>query len=135
MRNARTVSEREIAIALVLELAESGLPRFSLFGYYNDDADFLSSLADRIGVVDDKAFKNKLVRVVRTLVIHGVLYGQMQGTYKEYVEEPTKQMNYRFTRPGKADLLTRGKSDHTGTPEWEASYLLRRAYPEPDHGA
>ena len=29
-------------------------------------------------------------------------------------------------------LLTRGKTEHTGSHEWEASFLLRRAYPRPD---
>jgi hypothetical protein len=33
-RKARQITEREIGIALVLELAESGLPSFSLLGFY-----------------------------------------------------------------------------------------------------
>lgn len=132
MRHARAIPEREIAIALVLEFAESGLPAFSLLGFYDDDADFILGLAKRLSVVDDKAFKNKVTRVVRKLVRYGVLYGVMSGTQKEYIGEPAKQMDYRFTKPGKANLLTRGKSDYTGTPEWEAAFLLRHAYPEPD---
>lgn len=131
-KRARDISERDIAIALVLEFAESGLHSFSLLGFYDDDADFLIDLAKRLNVAEDKAFHAKLKRVVRKLVSYGVLYGSMDGTHKEYIGEPTKQMNYRFVGPGKAALLTRGKTDHTGTPEWEASYLLRRAYPEPD---
>lgn len=130
VRHARAVTEREIAIALVLELAESGLRHFALSGFYDNDFDFLNDLAERIGVVNDKAFHNKLTRVVRTLVRHGVLYGRMRGTHKEYIGEPNKQMDYGFMSPGKANLLTRGESDHTGAPEWEASFLLRRAYPD-----
>jgi len=131
-RLVRAVSERDIAIALVLEFAESGLYCFSLLGFYDDDADFVSGLSNRIGVVDDKAFHNKLTKVVRRLVSYGVLYAQMRGTQKEYIGEPTKQMEYGFSNPGKANLLTRGKTDHTGTPEWEAEFLLRHAYPRPD---
>ena len=130
-RHARTITEREIAIALVLELAESGLHDFSLLGFYDDDADFLISLADRLNVVEGKAFRNKLIRVVRHLVNYGVLFAAMRGTHKEHIGEPAKQMDYSL-HPGKANLLTRGESEHTGSPEWEASFLLRRAYPKPD---
>lgn len=105
-----------------------------MLGFYDDDADFLADLADRLNVIGDKAFHNKLTRVVRKLVNYGVLRAEMCGTYKEYIGEPTKQMNYCFAKPGKADLLTRGESEHTGSPEWEASFLIRRAYPKPDDG-
>lgn len=134
VRLARDIAERDIAIALVLELAESGLFSFALLGFYDDDYEFLRDLADRIGVMNNKAFHNKLTRVVRRLVNYGVLYARMSGTHKEYLGEPTKQMDYRFSNPGKAGLLTRGETVHTGTPEWEASFLLRRAYPRPDDG-
>jgi hypothetical protein len=130
LRQVRGVSERDIAIALVLELAESGLRHFSLLGFYDDDQDFLGDLANRLGVADDRAFRNKLTRVVRRLVSYGVLYAKMRGTHKEYIGEPPKQMEYGFSDPGKANLLTRGESDNTGTPEWEANFLLRRAYPD-----
>lgn len=132
LRRVRDVSEREIAIALVLEFAESGLHSFALLGFYDDDQDFLGDLANRLGVADDSVFRNKLTRVVRRLVSYGVLYAKMRGTHKEYVGEPAKQMAYGFSNPGKANLLTRGESDHTGTPEWEANFLLRRTYPNTD---
>lgn len=128
----RDVSERDIAVALVLELAEYGLRPFALLGFYDDDVDFLTNLSDRIGVANDKAFRSKLTRVVRKLVNHGVLYAKMRGTHKEYIGEPAKQMEYGFLKPGKAKLLTRGETDYTGTPEWEADFLLRHAYPKPD---
>ncbi len=35
-RRVRDVSEREIAIALVIELAQSGLHTFALFGFYDE---------------------------------------------------------------------------------------------------
>lgn len=130
-RTARQVSEREMALALVLELAESGLPSFALMGFYDDDADFLKDLADRLQVDLTKAFHNKLTKVARCLVNYGILYSQMRGTHKEYFGEPTRQMEY-WLRPGKARLLTRGKTEHTMSPEDEASFLLRHAYPAPD---
>ena len=58
-RTARQVSERELAIALVLELTESGLNRFSLLGAYDDDAEFIDDLANRLHVEFGKAFHNK----------------------------------------------------------------------------
>lgn len=128
---ARDVTERELALALVLELAESGAPYFAPYGYYDDDSDFLSSLAARLGVVEDKAFNSKLRRVARRLVNYGVLYGQMRGTMKEYFGEPTKQMEYGFKNPGKAHHLTSPKSAALMGPEREAAFLIRHAYPEP----
>ena len=130
-RLARHVSEREMAIALVLELAESGLSRFSLFGFYDDDADFLEDVADRLQAGLTKSFHNKLTKVVRCLVRYGVLHSEMRGTHKEYFGEPSKQMEY-WLRPGKARLLTRGKTDCTMSPEDEAAFLLRHAYPDPN---
>lgn len=127
----RNVTERELALALVLELAESGAPYFAPYGYYDDDSDFLSSLAARLGVVEDKAFNAKLRRVARRLVNYGVLYGQMRGTLKEYFGEPTKQMEYGFKNPGKARHLTAPKSSALMGPEREAAFLIRHAYPEP----
>lgn len=120
-----------MAIQLVLELAESGLLSFALLGFYDDDAEFLRGLAERLNATDDKAFQNKLRRVVRKLVSYGVLSAVMRGTHKEYLGEPSKQMEYSFANPGKARLLTLGKTDYTGSPEWEAAFLLRRVYPDP----
>ena len=127
-RCARMLSEREIAIALVLEYADSGCTSFSLMGFYDDDFEFLHALADRLNVKDDQAFRNKLRRVVRHLVNYGVLSSRMQGTAKEYCDEPAKQMNYKL-KPGKAELIRKGKTDHTMAPEDEAAFLLRHAYP------
>jgi hypothetical protein len=135
MRHARNLTERDIALALVLEFAESGLHHFALLGAYDNDAEFVDGLAARLCVAHDKAFHNKLARVVRKLVRYGVFCGQMRGTHKEYMGEPAKQMDYSFASPGKAHLLTHGKTDYIGEPEWEASFLLRRAYPEPDNDA
>lgn len=129
-RKIRNVSEREIALTLVLELAQSGLPSFSLMGFYDDDFEFIEGLADRLNVPFDKSFTNKLTKVVRTLVNYGVLYSRMAGTHKEYFGEPTKQMEY-WLRPGKAELIRRGKSEVTMAPEDEVAFLLRHAYPDP----
>lgn len=132
-RTARQVSERELAIALVLELAESGLSRFSLLGFYDDDAGFIDGLAKRLQIEFSKSFQNKVTKVVRRLVNYGVLYSEVRGTHKEYLGEPSKQREY-WLNPGKANLLTRGKTDYTMAPENEAAYLLRHAYPDPEDG-
>lgn len=127
----RRLSEREIALALVLEYAESNATSFSLMAFYDDDVAFLRGLSERLGVPMNVAFTNKLRRIVCRLVSHGVLYARMMGTGKEYIDEPAKQMNY-FLKPGKAELIRRGKTDCTMAPEDEAAFLLRRAYPAPD---
>lgn len=130
LRPIRSVSERDIAMALVLEYAESNMFSFSLLGFYDNDASFISDLAERLRVTDDKAYRNKLRKVVRHLVTYGVLSSRMAGTQKEYIGEPAKQTDYAL-KPGKAALIRKGKTDHTMEPEDEAAYLLRRAYPEP----
>lgn len=131
-RKIRSVSEREIALALVLEFAESNAHSFSLMGFYDDDFDFIHDLAERLNVANDNSFKNKLTKVVRTLVNYNVLHSRMSGTHKEYFGEPSKQMDY-WLRPGKAELIRRGKTEHTMTPEGEAAFLLRHAYPDPEY--
>ena len=111
-RAPRAISEREIAIAAVLELAEHsvscGTREFSLLGFYDDDAEYLKALRERLGVQGGTPFDRKLSKVVRHLVRHGVLYARMRGTHKEYLGEPAKQMNYGFVNPGKYALLRRG---------------------------
>lgn len=119
-------------MSFVLHLAECGDPSLSLMGFYDDDADFLDSLAKRLDTKDDAAFRNKLRRVARRLVQYGVLYTMMKGTGKEYLGEPAKTQIY-WLKPGKAGLLTRGKSEVTMAPEDEAAFLLRHAYPAEDY--
>lgn len=132
LRPVRKVSEREMALALVLELAESGRPSFSLLGFYDNDAGFVDDLARRLNVdADDKAYLNKLTKVVRTLARHNALLAEMRGTHKYYIGEPAKQMEYSLP-VGKAALLTRGQTEFTMTPEGEAAFLIRRAYPAPE---
>lgn len=131
-RSMRSVTEREIAMALVLEYVETNCISFSLMGFYDDDADFLQGLAERLNVPNDSSFKNKLTRVVRRLVNYGVLNSRMSGTAKEYVDEPSKQMNYRL-KNGKAEVIRQErKPGVTMGPEGETAFLLRHAYPEPD---
>ncbi|MBK6616334.1 MAG: hypothetical protein IPG27_20415 [Ottowia sp.] len=120
-----------MAIALVLEYAQSEAISFSLLGFYDDDHEFLSGLAERLEVRQDRAYTNKLTKVVRRLVNYGVLYARMSGTSKEYLGEPAKQMNYRL-KVGKAELIRKGKTHCTMEPEGEAAFLLRHAYPEPE---
>lgn len=129
-QNIRRISEREIAMALVLEYAETHCISFSLMGFYDDDADFLQGLAVRLRVPNNKAFWAKLTRVVRKLVNYGVFHARMRGTAKEYIDEPAKQMTY-WMRAGKDALLRREyKPGVTMGPEGEAAFLLRHAYPK-----
>lgn len=130
---SRQISERDIAIGLVLELADFGERRhFSLLCYYDDDSDFFHGLANRLNVVANNAFHNKLTKVVRNLVNVGVLETGVFCTHKEYVGEPTKQTEY-WLKPGAANRLTRGRTECTNEPEWEASFLIRRAYENPNY--
>lgn len=131
LRPVRGVSEREIALALVLELAHTQGETFSLLGFYDHDVEFVEALAERLQVACDLPFRSKLKRVVRVLVSHGVLSAEMRGTRKEYLCEPAKQMNYSL-RPGKGALMRRGETEYTWQPEEEAAWLLRRAYPAPE---
>jgi hypothetical protein len=135
-RAARAVSEREIALALVLQLAQDQTGhgrtgKFSLQQFYDDDIEFVHDLGDTLGVKCDRAFDNKLRKVTQMLVRYGVLESRMSGTQKDYFGEPAKQRDY-WLPPGKALLLTKGQTACTMTPEGEASFLLRRAYPKPD---
>lgn len=131
-RRVRRLSEREIAIALLLEYAETNCISFSLMGFYDDDYDFLQGLAKRLSVPHDMAFKSKLRRVVQRLVSYGVLYASMRRTDKHYIDEPAKQRNYRL-RTGKAELMRQPyRPGITFGSEGEAEHLLRDAYPRPE---
>lgn len=129
LRDAKKVTEREIAVALVLELALSELPSFSMMGFYDDDAEFIDAVAERVSTPNNKAFTNKMTKVVRELVNCGVLVSRMGSTHKEYFGEPTKQKDY-WLKPGKARLIQRGKTEHTMDSEGETDFLLRHAYPK-----
>lgn len=131
LRPIRSVSERELALALVQELAHTTGERFSLLGFYDHDVEFVEALAERLNVRKDKAFSNKLRQVTRELVSWRVLSATMRGTGKEYLGEPAKQMEYELP-PGKGALIRKGKTEHTWEPEEEAAWLIRRAYPAPE---
>jgi hypothetical protein len=136
-RSPRQVCEREIAIACLIEVAQHPPYKFSLLGFYDDDFDFLEALAARLnvpapGTPGGDAFCRKLTKVVRRLVQYGVLFAQMKGTAKEYCGEPAKQMNY-YLQPGRAHRMKDGAKGYNG-PDWEASHLLRHAYPAPEKG-
>lgn len=130
-RAARAVSEREIAIALVLEFAEFDYGQFSMLGQYDNDAEFIDGVAERLNTKNDQAFTNKMKKVVRVLENYGVLTGRMMSTNKYYVGELTHQKNY-WMQPGKVNLIRRGKTANTMDPQGEAEFLLRKAYPRPD---
>lgn len=128
-RKVRDVSERELAIALVLQLAHEPTERFSPMGSYDDDAEFMFDLAVELNVPDDQAFKNKVVKVCRHLVRFGVLHAKIAQTAKEYIDEPNRQQNYTL-RTGKGHLLRQEcRPGITYGPQGEAEWLLRHAYP------
>lgn len=130
-RKAREVTERECALQLVLELAATPTQTFAPLGFYDDDFEFMTALAERLNVTHDNAFKNKVVKVCRRLVNYGVLFAKITQTAKEYIDEPNRQQNYRL-RPGKAHLLTQeARPGITYGPQGEAEWLLRYAYPKP----
>lgn len=132
-RSVRSVSERDIAIALVLELAQAPPHTFSPMGFYDDDYEFLVALAERLKAPNDNQLKNKVIKVCRRLVNYGVLFAGITQTAKEYTDEPNRQQNYTL-RPGKAHLLTGpARLGITYGPQGEAEWLLRHAYP--DQGA
>jgi len=126
LRRPRAIPEREIALALVRTLAESDLTHFALLGAYDEDAAFISAVARRLHAMEDDAFHRKLVRVVRALVRAGALDAQMSGTHRYYAGEPPRQMEYQFARPGTSTLLRGENAD------FEAAFLIRRAYPRPE---
>lgn len=133
-RTSRQTSEREIAIALVLEYAESETIAFSLADYaYDDDADFVDAVAERLNVKNDQPFMNKLRKVTRRLVRYGVMHAEMKSTQKYYVGEPTHQMRY-WLRSGKAALIRRERNPGvTMGAQGETEFLLRHAYPATDN--
>lgn len=103
-------------------------------GFYDDDMNFLANLAERLGVKDDKAWQNKLRRVVRRMVKYRVLSSHMSGTQKEYLGEPAKTMIYAMPVQWCARLAPEMHPGYTpmGNPEWEAGFILRHAYPKED---
>lgn len=138
-RLIRYISEREIALKLVLLLAQraaSAFPsyEFSLLRFYDDDLDFVDDLLQELNTTECNAALRKINSVVRKLVQYGILYGSTRSNHKEYIGEPTHQRNYGFADRGKILLLTAGEIPGIrGTPEWEAAFLLRRVYPKPEN--
>lgn len=131
------ITDRDVAVALVFELVKwrtgryGGEHSFSMLGFYDEDHEFIQAIADRLNLQNTKSFRNRLVRIVRRLVQYEVLHARMMGTQKYYIDEPAKQRNY-WLRPGKAELIRKGQTEYTMSPEGEVSFLLRHAYPEPD---
>ena len=131
----RQLSERKIAVGLMVKLARMTPPVFSMLRFYDDDADFVNELLEQLGLPNNKASHNKLLKVARALVRVGALRSQMRGTAKEYLGEPAKQLNYildtRYQPRLAPDLHPRYTPMFGSTPELEAEHLIRRAYPRP----
>lgn len=136
IRLIRNITEREIALKLVLLLAQRVQSsyfgfEFSLYAFYDNDIEFVQDLHEDLCVNECNASYAKINRVVRRLVNYGILKASTRSNHKEYLGEPTHQRNYSFANNGKALLLTAGEIPGIrGTPEWEAEFLLRHAYPD-----
>ena len=130
-KKVRGITERTFAIAVLVTLAQdTRTHQVSLLGFYDDDADAIEAIAERLGVSpDSKPYRNKLRRVIQRLVRYGVLHAERCGTHKEYIGEPTQQTNY-ILESGRARRMM-GKTEHYHEPEWEACFILRHAYPDP----
>lgn len=127
-------SDRDVAVAILMELAQCDPPTFSLMAYYDDDIDFISAVQKRVPEVVGKPGWNKLTKVVRRLVKCGVLSRKMKGTQKYYIGEPTKQMEYTLDRKY-CQRLAPDLYPHyrpMGPPDAEMSHILRHAYPDPE---
>ena len=132
-RPAREVTEREIALHLLVRLARLTPSTFSVTAFYDDDQDFLEDLGEALNARFDRPLTNKLRNVVRQLVRYGVLSAAMCGTSKEYIDEPARLMVYsldpRYSPRLAPDLHPRYTPMEGASPIGESAFLLRRAYP------
>ena len=136
MRLIRNVSQRELAIALLIELADAGGDGISLLGCFEYHNHTIGEIATRIDVISDDALFRKLRVVARRLVTFGVLSSNMvysPDVYASAIAGASKTMFYALY-PGKRFLLTSDATCGRFGPEGEAGYLLRNAYPPTTQG-
>jgi hypothetical protein len=124
--------DREYAVAILMELAQCDPPTYSLMMFYDDDIDFVCAIQKRLGTPTGKKWMARLTRVTRRLVRYDVLTRKMRGTLKEYVGEPTKQMEYSLDRKYCQRLAPDLYPHYTpmGNAAGELAHILRHAYPE-----
>ena len=127
---------RKAAAAILQQLArhKEGNFRFCCSFCYDDDSDFLSAVADQLGMTNVSCldFTSRLQRVCRKLEKAGVLSGRLLNCHAEYLGEPRVLKRYEFADHGYAMRLAPDLWPHykpMGTVDVELDMLLERAYP------
>lgn len=134
MRHRIKLTDREIAGKLLMRLARhpDGHPdRFCLSYAYEYDSNFLSALAEDLGLRGSfpaPSYLRRLQRVCRKLEAAGILWGRVSSCHAEYLGEPRTLKSYGFAKPGYACRLAPEKWPHykpMGKVETELEFLLR----------
>ena len=127
---------RKAAAAILQQLALHSQGNFSFCCsfYYDDDSEFLSAVADRLGMVDVgcHAFTSRLQRVCRRLEQCGILAGSLRSCHAEYLGEPRVLKRYEFADHGYAMRLAPNlwpQYTPMGSAKVELEILLERSYP------
>ena len=127
---------RKAAAAILQQLARHKQGNFSFCCnfFYDDDSEFLSAVADRLGMTNmgGLEFTSRLQRVCRHLENCGILAGTLRNCHAEYIGEPRVLKRYEFSDHFYAmrlapDLWPRYKP--LGCPETELNWLLENVYP------
>lgn len=123
----KRLTDYEFATTMLLEFVDSGLNSIAPCGAYDDDADFLGRVMDKVGESSVKKFTARVFRVCWKLAQCGAMYGRMYGTQKEYLGEPTKQMEYAWANPSYPWRLAPPEAQKRfyGTPAQELAFILR----------
>lgn len=145
-RSARLkCSDRDIARAVLMALADSPGDDFSPTGFYDDDADTIESILEELkkivpGIevkgVTGAYLHDRLLRVCNQLDNWRILIGTVrQNPDHQYIGEPTRWKDFRLAKSEYAYRLKPELYPHytpMGTPEFEMNFLLRNAYPDPN---
>ena len=126
---------RKAAAAIMQQLARHRKGNFSFCCSfcYDDDSDFLSAVAEQLGMADVGcyAFTSRLQRVCRHLEQCGILVGELRNCHAEYLGEPRVLKRYEFADHSYAIRLAPDLwPNYTpmGRTEVELEILLERAY-------
>lgn len=126
------VSDREVAAAILHCLARHRSPSFCCSFFYDDDAEFLDSVAKRAGVsmfLTTAAWTRRVHRVARRLQYAGILSGRVFSCHAEYIGEPRILKSYEFADPSYAWRIAPDLHPHYTQlmrPESEVEFLLER---------
>jgi hypothetical protein len=133
------VNGRKAAGVILMELARHKEGRFGFccsFAY-DDDSEFLTRVAEKLGVVSMACnpFLSRIQRVCRKLEQYGILGGRLLSCHAEYIGEPRMLKRYEFADHEYAMRLAPDlwpKYTPMGRAEAELDYLLRHAFPVPE---